>query len=99
MCTTCQCIGDARRILPWMRSPIAEESRRDQQQRAANMSPADRLASALAMGERAVADYMKNFGVTRAAAVRILRQAGQAGRRYSACLDDDAHPGSNRRGR
>ena len=82
-----------------MRSRIADESRREQQLRAAEMSAADRLATALAMGERAISDYMKNFRVSRAAAVRILRQAGQAGRRYSACLDDDAHAGSDRRGR
>jgi hypothetical protein len=82
-----------------MRSRVADETRRDQQQRAAGMSAADRLATALAMGERAISDYMKNFRVSRATAVRILRRAGQAGRRYSACLDEDAHGGSDRGGR
>jgi hypothetical protein len=82
-----------------MRSRLAEEVRRDQRRLASEMSPSDRLEAALAMGARAVADYMKNFGVSRAVAVRTLRKAGQAGRRYSACLDEERHVGPDRGGR
>ncbi len=61
------------------------------------MTAGERVAAALAMGDRAVADYMKNYGVGREEAVRLLRRAGSAGRRYSAChdgdLDDGADPG------
>jgi len=82
-----------------MQSRIAEEIRRDQQQWTNDMSAAERLDAALALGERAVADYMQNFRVSRDAAVRILRKAGQAGRRYSACLDEERNVASDRSSR
>jgi hypothetical protein len=82
-----------------MRSRLAEQSRDEQQRRAGEMSSAEGVATALALGERAIADYMQNFGVGRSEAVRILRRAGQAGRRYCACLDDEAHAGPDRRSR
>ena len=71
-----------------MRSRVADEIRRDQQRRVDAMTPDERVAAALALGERAITDYMQNFGVDRREAVRVLRRAGQAGRRYSACMDD-----------
>jgi hypothetical protein len=73
-----------------MRSPLAEELRGEQAREALEMTPGERLATALARGERAVADYMANFGVDRDEALRALRRAGQAGRRYSACMDESA---------
>lgn len=71
-----------------MRSRLAEELRREQAQRALAMTPEERVAAALALGERAVLDYMANFGVDRAEAVRALRRAGRAGRRRSAVMDE-----------
>jgi hypothetical protein len=55
----------------------------------AMMQPAERIAAALALGERAISDFVRNFGVTREIAILRLRQAGRAGRRYSKCMDDE----------
>ena len=63
------------------------------------MTAGERVAAALAMGERAVSDYMTNFGVGREEAIRILRRAGSAGRRYSACHDGDLDDGADQSGR
>jgi hypothetical protein len=78
-----------------VKSRIAQELRAEQTRRALSMSPEERVAAALALGEGAVRDYMANFGVDRAAAVRALRRAGRAGRRPSRCLDEepDGRPG------
>ncbi|HEX2164327.1 MAG TPA: hypothetical protein VHM02_10290 [Thermoanaerobaculia bacterium] len=70
-----------------MRSRLAEELRREQARRAREMTAEERVAVALALGEQAVLDYMANFGVGRAEAVRALRRAGRAGRRRSAAMD------------
>jgi hypothetical protein len=78
-----------------MRSRLAEDLRRDQLRQALEMTPEERVAAALAMGEQAVLDYMENFGVDRAEAVRVFRRAGQAGRHYSACMDDSLHERSD----
>jgi hypothetical protein len=74
-----------------MRSRLAEELRRERSADAARIPDGKRLELAFALGERAIADYMANFAVDRAQAIRVLRQAGQAGRRYSACLNEDPH--------
>ena len=71
-----------------MRSKLAEELRRERRRDDAGLSPAEAVAAALALGQRAITDYMTNFGVDRRSAVRALRRAGQAGRRRSACLDE-----------
>lgn len=52
------------------------------------MTPEERVAAALALGEQAVQDYTASFGVDRKEAVRALRRAGQAGRRTSRCMDE-----------
>jgi len=82
-----------------MRSKLADEVREDQARRALEMSAGERVAAALALGQRAVRDYMANFGVDRREAVRALRRAGRAGRRYSACLDEDLDGRPDRGGR
>ena len=74
-----------------MRSRLAEELRDEQQERVLRMTPDERLREALALGERAIADYVENHGGTRSDAIRALRRAGQAGRRYSKCLDEAGH--------
>jgi hypothetical protein len=63
-----------------MRSRLVEERRRDD----AGLSPAEAVGAALALGQRAIADSLANFGVDRRCAVRAPRRAGQAGRRRSA---------------
>lgn len=74
-----------------MKSRLAEELRRERERQAWAMTPEQRFAAALALGQRAIADYMENFGADRGEAVRALRRAGQAGRSYSRCMDDSLH--------
>jgi hypothetical protein len=79
-----------------VKSKLAEEIRAEQARRALSMTAEQRVAAALALGEAAVRDYMANFGVDRARAVRALRRAGRAGRRPSACLDEELNAGPDR---
>ena len=83
---------------PAMRSKIAEEIRADQAGRVAAMSADERVELAFALGERAIEDYVRNFGGSRAQAVQALRRAAAAGRRPSACMGDstDDPPRSGR---
>lgn len=71
-----------------MRSRLAEELRAEQARETLEMTPEECLAAAFALGERAVRDFMANFGADREEAERVLRRAGQAGRRYSSCMDE-----------
>lgn len=71
-----------------MRSRLADELQAEQAREALDMTPEECLAAALALGERAIRDYMANFAVEREEAERVLRRAGQAGRRYSRCMDE-----------
>lgn len=72
-----------------MRSALAQALREEQAARVRQMAPEDRLAAALALGERAIGDYMLNFGVGRRKAVAALRRAGRAGRRPAACMEEE----------
>jgi hypothetical protein len=47
------------------------------------MTPAERLAEALALGERAIDAYAEAHSLDRVAARRRLENSGQAGRRPS----------------
>lgn len=70
-----------------MRSRIADDARRDLDRRALEMTPGERVEAALALGEQALVDYMDNFGADRETVMRAFRRAGQAGWRYSSCMD------------
>ena len=54
------------------------------------MPPAERIALALELGRRGVELYMTAHKVDYETASRALKRAGQAGRRYSRCMDEDA---------
>lgn len=82
-----------------VRSKLAEEIRADQARRAVAMTVEERVSAALALGDRAVRDYMANFGVDRDEAVRALRRGGLAGRRPSSCFDEELHGRPARRDR
>jgi hypothetical protein len=71
-----------------VRSKVAEELRCAQAGDDARLTPSAAVALALRLGERAVADYVANFGGSEEEAVAALRRAGGAGRRPSACLDE-----------
>jgi hypothetical protein len=76
-----------------MSSTLAEALRREQTERVRDMSAEDRLAMALELGERAIGDSMRNFGVDRRGAVAALRRAGRAGRRFAACMEEASGDG------
>lgn len=72
------------------RSKVAEELQREDAAAIAAMTPEERLELAFELGRRGVEMYMSAHHVDRETASRALKRAGQAGRRYSRCMDDDA---------
>jgi hypothetical protein len=72
------------------RSKVAEDLARENAAAVAAMSPVERLQLAFELGRRAVGTYMGAHQVDYATAARTLKRAGQAGRRYSRCMDDEA---------
>lgn len=75
-----------------MRSKLADELRREQFARYQRMTPAERVALAMRLGEEVLADYMANTGLTREEAKRELKRASRVGRRPSASMDDERPP-------
>jgi hypothetical protein len=69
-------------------STIARTLEEDSRDRLRRMTPADRLAEALALGRSAVTAYATAHGIDHAEAQRRLEQAGQAGRRPSRVMRD-----------
>lgn len=62
---------------------ISERLRQEDRDRLRRMTPEERLAEALALGDEAIDAYAAANGVDREEARRRLEQAGQAGRRPS----------------
>jgi len=62
---------------------VAERMRQEDRERLQRMTPAERVAEALALGRAAVEAYAHAHGVEVAEARRRLERAGQAGRRPS----------------
>lgn len=71
------------------RSKLGEDLGRENALAVAAMTPDERLELAFELGRRAVEMYMDAHQVDYATAVRALKRAGQAGRRYSRCMDDE----------
>jgi hypothetical protein len=64
-------------------STVAERLRQEDQDRLGRMTPAERVAEALALGQAAITAYAAAHGLDRDEARRRLEHAGQAGRRPS----------------
>jgi endonuclease V-like protein UPF0215 family len=64
-------------------SRVAETLAAEARERLRHMTPAERLAEALALGEAAIATYAAARGLERDEARRALERASQAGRRPS----------------
>lgn len=64
-------------------SDVGERLREESRERLRRMTPAERLAEALELGERAIDAYAAAHGIDRAAARHRLESSGQAGRRLS----------------
>ena len=71
-----------------MRSRLAEQLRKEQRERVARMTPAERMALTEKLGEQGLAEYMSANGVDRATAIRALKRSRRAGRRPSRCFDE-----------
>jgi len=65
---------------------VAEILRVEDRDRLRRMTPGERLAEALALGDEAIAAYASAHGVDRDEARRRLERAGQAGRRPSGIM-------------
>jgi len=72
-----------------MRS-VAESLRQNDRAALAAMSPDERVALALALGERDLETFRlaQDSPLSRPEAVRVLERRRQAGRRRSACLEE-----------
>ena len=71
-----------------MRSKLAEQLRQEQIEAIRRMTPAERVALALELGERDLAFYMAFQKIDRETAVRAIRREHQAGRRASRCMSE-----------
>jgi hypothetical protein len=69
------------------RSAVAEQLRREDRARAGALSPAERVARALALGRDALALYCAASGLSPEEARRNLERRAQARRRASGCLE------------
>jgi hypothetical protein len=70
-------------------SSVAEEARRQAREEVLRLSPADRLALALQLGDADLELFQQAQGLDRETALRRLRAQRQAGRRPSACLAEN----------
>jgi len=69
-------------------STVAEALREESRARLRRMTPGERLAEALMLGQRAIATYAAAHGLEREAARRELERGAQAGRRASRVMRD-----------
>ena len=71
-----------------MHSRIADELRAEQREEVLRMTPSERVALALRLGERDLRIYMSVQKVDRDTALQAIRRSRQIGRRRSPCLDE-----------
>jgi hypothetical protein len=70
-----------------MRSQVAETLKQEQRDRFAAMTPDERAALALRLGDEWLADTMARNHLDRRAALEVLRRSRQAGRKPSRSMD------------
>jgi diphthamide synthase (EF-2-diphthine--ammonia ligase) len=64
-------------------STVAERLRVESLERLRRMTPAERMAEAMTLGDRAIASYAAAHGLDADRARRCLERSGQGGRRLS----------------
>lgn len=69
-------------------SSVAERLRADSRERLRRMTPAERLAEAMRLGQSTIGEYAAAHGLDRDEARRRLERAGQAGRRPSRVMHE-----------
>lgn len=77
-----------RLYFPAMRSKVAEELRQEQIDQVRGMTPGERVAMALQLGERDLRIYIAVQKVDRDVAMKAIRRSRQTGRRYSRCMHE-----------
>lgn len=76
-----------------MKSKVAEEVRRAQLRDVMSMTPSERVALALELGDEAVETFAAARGISQEEARRILQRERQRGRRFSRCIEEmDGEP-------
>jgi len=68
-----------------MRS-VADDLRRRDREAVLKLSPEERIALALRLGDEDLELFCRTQGLDRSEAIRILQRRRQAGRRYSRCM-------------
>jgi hypothetical protein len=71
-----------------MRSKLADQLKQEQRDRFARMTPAERVALTVRLGEEGLAEYMSANNLDRASAVAAIKRSRRLGRRPSRCLDE-----------
>lgn len=72
-----------------MHSAVAHAVSQAQRERLAAMTPAERVALAVRLGEEGIASYMATHGLDRQTAIARIRATRRVGRRPSASADAD----------
>jgi hypothetical protein len=72
-----------------MRSKIAADLRREQRERFARMTPGERFALSVRLGEEGLAQFMSANSLDRERAIQAIKRSRRIGRRPSRCLDED----------
>lgn len=72
-----------------MRSAVAHAVSQEQRERLKAMTPAERVAVAVRLGEEGLASYMATHGIDRHTAIIRIRATRRLGRRPSASADAD----------
>jgi hypothetical protein len=71
-----------------VRSTLIETLKKEQRERVARMTPAERLALMDRLGQEGLAEFMAANRLDRAAAIKAIRRSRRAGRKPSKCFDD-----------
>jgi hypothetical protein len=74
-----------------MHSPVAHAVSQERREQLAAMTPADRVALAVRLGDQGLASYMATHGLDRQTAIARIRATRRLGRRRSASADADDH--------
>jgi hypothetical protein len=74
-----------------MHSAVAHAVSQERREEWAAMTPADRVALAVRLGDQGVASYMATHGLDRHTAIARIRATRRLGRRRSASADADDH--------
>jgi hypothetical protein len=68
---------------------VADDLRREQLERFAMMTPAERVALSERLGEEGLAAFMSANGVDRDTALKAIRRSRRVGRRPSSSADEE----------